>query len=112
MKSNKGLYIAIFALMAFSWVITIVFMIFAPDIVPHRVNPNVPGGYANYGSKTRWLINPISVMLIGCIFLLWARFVKSRGDTATERAALWAAIPAEILFILISVIYMSTAFVP
>lgn len=111
MRSNKGLYIAILSLMALSWAITIVFMILAPDIVPHRVNPNVAGGYTNYGSKTRWLINPISVMLIGGLMLLWARISKKRGNATEERAILWAAIPAEIMFILISVLYMSTAFV-
>ena len=88
-KKLKAMYIAVACLMALTWVVTIVFLIILPDIVPLHSSGH---GADRYGSKFEWLILPIASTLMGCFFYAVAYFSKKKNERFVEWTALWSGV--------------------
>ena len=88
-KKLKAMYISVACIVALTWVVTIVFLIFLPDIVPLHTSGH---GYDRYGSKLEWLMLPAVSTFMGCFFYAVAYFSKKKSEKTVEWVALWAGI--------------------
>ena len=88
-KKLKAMYITVACLVALTWVVTFVFLIFLPDIVPLHSSGH---GVDRYGSKIEWLILPAASTFMGCFFYTVAYFSKKKNEKVAEWTALWSGV--------------------
>ena len=108
----KNKYIAIYALMLLSVIVTGVFIAFMPSEVP--MHYNIAGEIDRIGSKYENLIFPLLTILIGCFFLIIINQLKKKNLRGVESAVLWSGI-ACLIFINILFGYFlwkATSYVP
>lgn len=74
----KHLYRLAVALIVLGFVGTAVFFMLVPDTVP--VHYNFAGEIDRMGSKYEYIVFPIFAVVIGAIFLLWAKYYQTRKE--------------------------------
>lgn len=82
----KKLYAAVYFLMMLSVAVTAIFLTLMPDTVP--MHYNIKGEIDRYGSKYENLIMPVSMILLGVLFLLLARHFRKRQQLENQRVVL------------------------
>ena len=82
----KKLYAAVYFLMMLSVAVTAIFLTLMPDTVP--MHYNIKGEIDRYGSKYENLIMPVSMILLGVLFLLLARHFQKRQQLENQRVVL------------------------
>lgn len=72
--------------MMLSVAVTAIFLTLMPDTVP--MHYNIKGEIDRYGSKYENLIMPVSMILLGVLFLLLARHFRKRQQLENQRVVL------------------------